>query len=85
MQLTLRSDDPALEQAIRAHARARGVSLNRAAVELLLQSLELTPEPPDRRIGARLDHLAGTWSEEEADAFDRAVADLARIDDEMWR
>lgn len=85
MQLTLRTQDVALEDAIRAHARARGMSLNRAALELLRSSLGLTTEAPDRRIGSRLDHLAGTWSDAEADAFDAAVADLSRVDPEMWR
>jgi nitric oxide reductase large subunit len=31
-----------------------------------------------------LDHLAGTWSEEEAAAFDTALAEQRRIDPELW-
>jgi hypothetical protein len=31
-----------------------------------------------------LDSLAGTWSAEEADAFDRLLAAQRRIDDEVW-
>lgn len=31
-----------------------------------------------------LDHLAGTWSKEEADEFDEALAEQRRIDPELW-
>ncbi len=36
-------------------------------------------------IGDSLDHLFGTWSREEADEFDRAVADFEVIDESIWR
>jgi hypothetical protein len=32
-----------------------------------------------------LDHLAGTWSVEEADAFDRQRGTTRAIDAELWR
>jgi hypothetical protein len=38
--------------------------------------------------GTRSNGLAafgGTWTKEEADEFDRAVAFLGEIDEEMWR
>ena len=31
-----------------------------------------------------LDHLAGSWSEQEAAEFDRALAEQRRIDPELW-
>jgi len=31
-----------------------------------------------------LDHLAGTWSEEDAREFEEATADFGQIDEEMW-
>jgi len=32
-----------------------------------------------------LDHLAGTWSDEEAAEFDAALAEQRKIDPELWR
>lgn len=32
-----------------------------------------------------LDHLAGTWSQEEYDDFCRAVADFERVDEGLWK
>ncbi|HSU83907.1 MAG TPA: hypothetical protein VLR69_15920 [Thermoanaerobaculia bacterium] len=37
-----------------------------------------------RELHYDLDHLAGTWSEEEAAAFDTALAEQRRIDPELW-
>jgi glutamate carboxypeptidase len=34
---------------------------------------------------ARLEHLAGTWSEEEAAAFDTALAEQRQVDPEQWK
>lgn len=36
-------------------------------------------------VGSSLDHLIGTWTADEADEMERAIEDLARIDEAMWR
>jgi hypothetical protein len=40
---------------------------------------------PGRELHYDLDHLAGTWSEEEAEAFDAALAEQRRVDPEIWK
>jgi len=32
-----------------------------------------------------LDHLAGTWTEEEYTEFTNATADFGKIDEELWK
>jgi hypothetical protein len=32
-----------------------------------------------------LDHLAGTWSKEEAEAFEKLIAEQRTIDPELWK
>jgi len=87
-QLTVRGVDASLERGLRAEAKRRGLSLNRTALQLLRQALggdsRARSEP---KLGRHtdLDHLAGTWSEEEAAAFDAALVDRRRIDPELWR
>jgi hypothetical protein len=39
----------------------------------------------DRKLHHDLDHLAGTWSDEEAAAFDAALLEQRRVDPELWR
>ena len=49
---------------------------------MLEEALGLTSGPKMRQHD--LDHLAGTWSQEEADEFDAALAEQRRIDPELW-
>jgi len=88
-QLTIRGLDGELERRIRAVARREGISLNKAVVRLLRRSagLEegLAPADAGMAVGDALDAFFGTWSSEEAIAFEKATADLERIDPEIWR
>jgi len=87
-QTTLRGIDPSLARRLREEARRQGLSLNRTILRLLRQATGLAksgePSPGTKRF-ADLDGLIGTWSEEEADEFDRALQHLRQIDEEMWR
>lgn len=76
-----------LEKRIEAMAAEEGASLAQTVIRLLLRATGLR-DPS--RIGRgperhhELDELAGTWSEEDAAEFDDAVAELRRIDPEVW-
>ena len=62
-----------------------GASLNRAAVKLLRRGVG--PEgdgPRDNTVGSSLDHMIGTWSDAEADEFERALRHFETIDEAMW-
>lgn len=91
-QLTLRGVDKALEQRLKQEAKRRGLSVNRVALDLLRRGAGLViPDAgqPVRQPGPDgkyhdLDHLAGGWTKEEADAFDRELALMRRIDPEVW-
>ena len=83
-QLTIRGFDDDLARYVRETARRDGISLSRAVVNLVRRGAELD-EPDADVVGTSLDHLAGTWTEEEADDVDRALADFANIDEEIWK
>lgn len=82
-QLTVRDVDPPLNDALKHEAEARGMSVNRLVLLLLRESVGLSPRhrPP---AFDDLDHLAGTWSPEEAAEFERHLAAQRRIDEEQW-
>jgi len=85
-QLTVRGFDEDLERRLREIARRQGISLNRAALLLLRKGAGLD-EPSGRAnvVGDSLDHLAGTWSEAEAQEFQRAVGVFEEVDRELWQ
>jgi len=84
-QLTLRGFEPEVERALRQLARREGISLNKAALRLLRRGAGLGDAKHDPAIGNALDHFIGTWSDDEAREVDDAVAELRRVDDDMWR
>lgn len=79
--ITLRDIPPKLAKRIRSRAKAEKLSLNKTVIKMLGE----TAEPPPGKIGNRLDEFFGTWTAEEADAFDRHLAEIRTIDPEMWK
>lgn len=86
-QLTVRGVDPALEEQLRQEAGRRGRSVNQTVLELLRQAAGLESAGPPAAGTARftdLDHLAGTWSDEEARDFDQVIGGMRRVDPDLW-
>lgn len=85
-QLTVRGFDDELSARLRGLARREGISLNQAALRLLRKGAGLTGggRGPDT-VGSSLDDFFGSWTAEEADAVEAAIADFEVIDEEMWR
>ena len=85
-QLTVRGFDAELVSMIRRLASHEGISLNQAVLKLLRRGAGLGGRRDNPAVvGSSLDHLIGTWTASEAEAMDRALQDLARIDESMWR
>jgi hypothetical protein len=76
--------DGLLGRALRTEAAKRGLSLNATALALLRQALGLSA-PLRRAEAGELDRFAGTWSREEAEAFDAALREQRRIDPDLWK
>ena len=82
--ITIRKIPPELAEKIEAHAEREGTSLARAVIQLLLRATGLSPDGVRRTRWTDLDELAGTWTREEAETFDRAVRDQRPIDPDLW-
>ena len=85
-QLTIRGFDDELTERIRQLALREGISLNRAVLKLLRRGAGLGERNGGPEVvGDSLDHLIGNWTANEAAEMNQALADLSRIDDEMWK
>jgi len=80
MQYTIRGVPERVGARLRERARNEGRSLNSVAVDALARGLGLGNEEPRY---TDLDDLAGSWVADPE--FDRAVADMDRIDEELWK
>jgi plasmid stability protein len=82
--MTLRGIDERTAEALKERARQEGTSINAITLRLLRESLGL--EKKKRNIVySDLDHLAGTWSREEAAEFERNTAVFEQVDEEIWK
>ena len=81
--ITLRNIPPTLQEVIRKRAGKDGLSLNKTVIRML-EEAEGQRTTTGRELHHDLDHLAGTWSDEEAAAFDAALAEQRRVDPELW-
>ena len=76
--------DPALRQTLERLALPEGRTVEEVVVEILRQA---SGDAETRREARRraLEGLAGTWTKEQADAFDRELALMRKIDPEEWQ
>ena len=80
MKYTIRAVPYEIDRVLRQRARRESNSLNAVVIDALARGLALDAAPARQ---TDLDDLVGTWQEDPD--FDRAVAELERIDDESWK
>jgi hypothetical protein len=84
--ITITNLDPVTLDRLESEARRRGVDVGTVAAELLRASVPPVVSPATNgQTHHDLDALAGTWSDDEARSFDTAVADLGRVDGDLWK
>lgn len=86
-QLTIRGFEPELERELHTLARAQGISLNKAALDLMRRGagLEANPEQDPAAIGNGLDAFIGSWNETDERRVLEAVKVFESIDEDLWR
>lgn len=82
--MTIRGLDHAAAARLKAEAMSRGVSVNSLLKQLVREGLNLD-RPRRGEPHTDLDALAGTWSDEEASAFEQATELFERVEPELWR
>jgi hypothetical protein len=79
--ITLRKVPTAVMRKILERARERDLSLAKAVISLLEERLGLDSQTRQRSYDD-LDHLSGSWSEDEAADFSQYISEQRTIDDE---
>ena len=82
--ITVRNLPPAVAKAVQERARKEKLSLNKAIIRLLEEATG-AGKSKKRVVHHDLDRFFGTWTKEEADAFDEALREQRQIDPEMWK
>jgi plasmid stability protein len=80
MQYTIRNVPKSLDAELRRRAQEQRKSLNEVAIEALAHGAGISHERMPKR---DLSDIVGTWHHDPA--FDEAIADQDKVDEEMWR
>ncbi|MBI4603082.1 MAG: hypothetical protein HY721_14080 [Planctomycetes bacterium] len=84
--ITLRNLPREIVRAVEQKARRERISLTKAVVRLLEEAAGLRKErKPEEVLHHDLDWLAGSWTKEEAQAFEGALQEQRKIDPELWK
>ena len=82
--MTLCGIDKQTAEALKERALREGTSVNAVTLRLLRESLGLEKRKRSATF-SDLDHLAGTWSGEEAAEFERNTAVFEQVDEDLWK
>ena len=83
--VTLRNLPPELVRVIRQKASEKRTSVNKAVISLLEESVGIRRKNKDTSLHHDLDALAGIWTKEEAEGFEKALAKQRAIDPDLWK
>jgi hypothetical protein len=85
-QLSIRGFDKELERRIRQLARREGISLNKAALELMRRGAGIVRSPEASLVvGDALDRFIGQWSAQDERRFLDSISACESIDADLWR
>ena len=82
--MTLRGIDEKTAEALKERAQLEGTSVNAVTLRMIRESLGFDKKK-HMVIYSDLDHLAGTWSQDEVTEFERNTAVFERVDEELWK
>ena len=81
--VSIRGLDEKVIARLKRQAQREGSSLNRLVVRMLGESAAKSALPP--KTFDDLDALAGTWSSQQARAFERGTAAFTEVDPMLWK
>ena len=83
--MTIRGIDEAMAAKLRHVAQQRGQSINQVVLDTIKKELGLEKVPKYTRIYDDLDHLFGTWTQDEFERIQARIATQRVIDKELWQ
>ena len=84
--ITLKNLPPELAKAVRKEANRQRTSIDRAVISLLQRKTKPGKKRPRAAQGYEdLDSLAGSWTKNEAAAFETALAAQRTLDPDLWK
>jgi hypothetical protein len=83
--ITIHNMDTQLADLIKAEAKARGTSINKAVQEILEQSLGVKLSRKDSSNRKYFIEFCGIWSNEDLKEFERKTVEFEKVNGEDWK
>jgi plasmid stability protein len=83
--ITLRNIPPDVARELAARAQERGTSASRTILKILEEFFRSSSNGQPDRLHHDLDELAGSWSAEQAAAFDETLREQRAIEFDAWK
>lgn len=83
LNFNLRGISPEVMAILKKDAEDKKTSVNLIIIKFIEQGIGYAPKGK-RKVYHDLDHLAGTWSEQEAQDFEKNIKAFESIDKELW-
>mgnify|MGYP001401579598 CR=1 FL=1 len=83
--MSIRGVDERVLARLKHRAEQEGSSLNSLVVRLLQDDTDSAKKPSALKKFDDLDALAGTWSSQQARAFERSTAPFSEVDPALWK
>lgn len=83
LNFNLRNVTPDVMSSLKREATKQKTSINSLILQIIEQSLGIA-HSTKKIVFHDLDHLAGTWSEEDSKIFDGNIKSFENIDKELW-
>ncbi len=82
--ITIRGIEPGLDRVIKSRAKQNNLSVNQWILQALKKVTGMGKESVFKK-NHDLDALAGGWSKEEANAFQKNTQIFEKIDEDVWK
>lgn len=83
--VTIRGVEPEVADKLKLTAAEQGKSINQLALEIVKEGLGLKKERKFSREYNDLDHLFGSWSEDEFREIHTKIDQERQVDQELWK
>lgn len=83
LNFNLRGISPEVMALLKKDAEDNKTSVNLIIIKFIEQGIGYAPKGK-RKVYHDLDHLAGTWSEQDAQDFEKNIRSFESIDKELW-
>jgi len=85
LSLKVNNIDDSTSRWIKEESKRRGIEVEQVIIKLIHKGMNIEKGPAQLQTYHDLDALSGTWNDEQANEFVKAITDFEKPDDQLWQ